>query len=128
MPRKRSTNSKRAVARMQEAGPEAVVGELEGADVVNGGGESLDQSKEAKNEKKKAKKDKKEKTKIDASVPVNETSVAAERDSKKKRLMLSDDEDDDDDDKDEELTLTINEAYKKRFDHNKEREELQRCK
>ncbi|KAK9374344.1 KRI1-like family C-terminal-domain-containing protein [Lipomyces chichibuensis] len=37
--------------------------------------------------------------------------------------MLSDDEDDD---KDEELTLTINEAYKKRFDHNKEREELQR--
>ncbi|KAK9328466.1 KRI1-like family C-terminal-domain-containing protein [Lipomyces starkeyi] len=35
--------------------------------------------------------------------------------------MLSDDEDDDD-----ELSLTINEAYKKRFDHNKEREELQR--
>ncbi|KAK9242173.1 KRI1-like family C-terminal-domain-containing protein [Lipomyces tetrasporus] len=39
--------------------------------------------------------------------------------------MLSDD-DEDDDGKDDEITLTINEAYKKRFDHNKEREELQR--
>ncbi|KAK9234221.1 KRI1-like family C-terminal-domain-containing protein [Lipomyces kononenkoae] len=36
--------------------------------------------------------------------------------------MLSDDEDD----RDDEVTLTINEAYKKRFEHNKEREELHR--
>ncbi|KAK9354035.1 KRI1-like family C-terminal-domain-containing protein [Lipomyces doorenjongii] len=121
MPRKRSANSKRAVARMQEDRLEADVGQMVGAEVVNGAGESLDLSKEEKNKKKKKEKDDKmEKTKFDASiVTVNEINVAAERDSKKMRSILSDDED-------EELTLTINEAYKKRFDHNKEREELHR--
>ncbi|KAK9449884.1 KRI1-like family C-terminal-domain-containing protein [Limtongia smithiae] len=57
--------------------------------------------------------------------PARATNIVANGSgSKRKRLTFSESEDDGDDF--EEITLTVNEDYKKRFEHNKEREELHR--
>ncbi|KAK9479546.1 KRI1-like family C-terminal-domain-containing protein [Lipomyces japonicus] len=65
------------------------------------------------------------------SSPKNNHKDGNRRASKKIKLEFSSDDDNDDEDKvdeDDEIKLTVNEEYKRRFEHNKEREELDRLK